>query len=144
MNNEMKPISPKIEDFGFLTGTWECSVWEGIFEEVWNTPRGNSITNMGRHFKDGKMTFMEFVSIEQDANGGWGMHMIFGQLQKGEKKPTSFKLDSFKENEVVFVNLKNDFPTHIKYWKPAENKLNCLISGRADGKEEKTLFEFKK
>ncbi len=137
-------IKPDISEFSFLTGTWECNVWGGTFEEVWNAPKANSITNMGRHFKNGTMSFMEFGSIELDADSKWNLHMIFGKLGEGEKKPTSFELESFKKGEVIFVNKQNDFPTHIKYSSVNKNSMTCVIYGRADGKEEKEIFNFKK
>lgn len=137
-------MQPKISDFSFLAGSWSCQIWDGTFIEVWTTPKANSMTNMGRHFKDDKQTFMEFGSIELNKSDAWEMHVIFGNLGDGPKKPTTFSLQRWEKGSFTFVSEKNDFPTHITYSAVDKNAMKCVISGRADGTKKEHTFNFQK
>jgi hypothetical protein len=129
--------------FDFLAGSWKANIWGGVFEETWTKPIGNSVTQMGRHTAKGKLTFMEFGSVEKAADGSWAMFLIFGEVSK-QAPAVGFKLTEAKKGEVLFVNAKNEFPTHIRYTSKSKNEMTCVIYGRADGKEEREVFNFKR
>jgi hypothetical protein len=130
----------KIEDLAFMSGAWKCEIWGGTFEEYWTPPTKDSMQGCGRHLKDGKTGFMEFMSIEYGQEG-LEMHLMLGAPSKGEKKPVTFKLASFDGKTALFENPKNDYPSKIAYLKTPEG-MSCWIEGLQDGKKSREEFKF--
>lgn len=133
--------APKIEDFGFMEGSWKCEIWGGTFEEHWTTPAGGAMQGMGRHLAGGKTSFMEYMSLESGPDG-LTMYILLGAPSKGEKKPVPFKLKSFDGKTAMFENPKNDFPSVITYIRES-NGMSCWIEGVQDGKKTREEFKFK-
>lgn len=132
-----------LEDASFLTGTWTANIWDGVFEEVWLPPKAGTMVSIGRHTTSEKTTFMESAALQKSKTGVWTLYMILGSPASGPKTPVAFELkESVKGKSVTFFNPKNDFPTHIEYSSSGKNAMNCVISGRADGKEESETFNF--
>jgi hypothetical protein len=135
----------KLQDVAFLTGSWTAEIWGGVFEEVWLPPKSGTMVSLGRHTTDEKTTFMESAALQKSKDGVWTLYMILGSPANGTKTPIGFELKDFSPGKsVTFVNLKNEFPTHITYSNPGKNKMQCVISGRADGKAESETFDFKR
>lgn len=133
---------PKIENLGFMSGTWTCEIWGGTFEETWSKPAGGTMQGFGRHLADGQVGFMEFMSIETRPEG-LVMYMLLEAPSKGDKKPTPFKLTSFDGKTALFENPKNDFPSKIAYIKTATG-MKCWIEGMQGGKKSREEFGFRK
>lgn len=136
------PIKVKIEDLSWMTGAWKCSIWGGTFEEYWTPAAGGTMQGCGRLVVDGKIQFMEFMSLETKGSN-ITMYMLLGEPSKGDKKPSPFKLTSFDGKSAVFENPKNDFPSKIVYVKEAKG-MSCWIEGVQNGKKSKENFAFKK
>lgn len=45
---------------------------------------------------------------------------------------------------VEFHDPLNDFPTNIRYEAMGKDKFRCTIYGRADGKKEEEIFNFRR
>ncbi|HRF60634.1 MAG TPA: DUF6265 family protein [Fimbriimonadaceae bacterium] len=129
---------PKIEDLGWMTGRWECTVWGGIWEETWSDPKGGVMQSFARHLVDGKVAFLEFGTIEK-APSGLTHFLMLGSLTK-EPKRAAFVCTSASRSEVTFEDPKNDFPSKILYKKVASDRMDCTLSGKGDP----VLFAFKR
>jgi len=133
----------KPEDASFLAGSWTAEIWGGVFEEVWLAPKADSIIGLGRHSAEGKTTFMENATIQKSKDGAWTLYITLGLDGASSKTPIAFKLQEFVAGKsVTFANLKNEYPTHVAYTNVSKDKMKCVISGRADGKEASDTFNF--
>lgn len=132
---------PTVDDLRFITGSWRCDIWGGVFEETWSAPADGTMVGVGRHRSAGKTGFMEFMSIETDAEGGITMFIALGALSKGPTKPVPFQLSAAGQNVAVFEREGDDFPTRVHYERLAE-RLKCTISGTKDGEAKTESFDF--
>ena len=131
-----------VADLMWMSGDWTCEIWGGTFEEHWSVPNAGSMVGAGKHVKDGKTTFMEFLSIEQ-GEGGPVMWILLGSPSKGEKKGMPFELISLKDGVATFENKANEFPSQIVYRK-TDDGMTCRIQGIQDGKASHDDFDFKR
>lgn len=131
----------EIERLGWMTGKWACSIWGGTFEESWSLPNGGTMIGVGRHIRGGDTVFMEFMSIEPDEDG-LTMWMLLGAPSKGEKHPHAFRLTALSDDEALFENPSNPYPSKIRY-QPREGGLWCRIEGTEDGRMKFDDFEFR-
>jgi hypothetical protein len=131
-----------VDDLKWMSGTWECSIWGGTFEESWSKPRAGTMVGSGRHMEGTTTGFMEFMSIEP-SNGVLTMWMLLGSPSAGDKKGVPFKLVSLTDGIATFENKKNDFPSQIIYSK-TKTGMKCRIQGTQNGKAAHEDFDFKR
>jgi hypothetical protein len=141
MTEDLKSITA--EALAFMAGTWTAQIWDGTFEETWSTPLGGTMQGIGRHHVNGKVGFMEFMSIEPTP-AGLLMFMVLGAPSKGACKPVPFVLCEFENGCAVFVNEENEYPTHITYEMGDGNTLKCRIEGVSNGDAKGEDFAFKR
>lgn len=55
----------KITDFKWLAGTWSGSGLGGTIEEIWSEPQNGVMMGMFRLFSGGKLSFYEFIVLEE-------------------------------------------------------------------------------
>ncbi|MBV6457057.1 MAG: hypothetical protein HONBIEJF_00162 [Fimbriimonadaceae bacterium] len=135
-------ITADIREMAWLQGSWICEVWDGAWHEAWSGPSGNTMQGHGKHIRDGSTAFMEYMSIEPTADGGLNLWMLLGAPSKGRKMGVPFRLVKSNEEECVWANPANEFPSTIVYRKTADGML-CRIAGRRGGQEESTGFNFR-
>ncbi len=138
----MKPSDVTVKDLTFMTGSWTAEIWGGTFEEHWLPSSGGTMQNVGRFISGGKVTFMEFASIEM-GDKGLVMWLMLGAPSKGDKKPMPFTLSSFKDKRVVFTNKENDYPTNICYAPGKAGMLICTLEGKENGADKTDVFNFR-
>ncbi len=141
-----KPMA-KVDDLKWMAGNWSCEIWGGIFEEYWIPPVGGTMQGTGRLVSEGKVQFMEYMSIETGADGKLTMYMLLDAPSKGEKKPSPFVLTSVKNGAYTFTNAKNDFPTRIIYSNKKDAKgalMYVRLEGKQGGKDAVEEFNFRK
>jgi len=114
----------KLAPLQWMAGAWHGSTNDGEADEMWSAPSGGSMQGLGRIVKDGRTTFFEFMTIEDD-----GKEVIFTAWPKG-KPPTQFRLVSIKGQEAVFENPEHDFPQRIVYTHEADGMLHARAEGR--------------
>lgn len=134
--------TPVVDDLRFMSGSWRCEIWGGVFEETWSAPSDGTMVGVGRHRAGGKTGFMEFMSIETGADGGITMFIALGALSKGPTKPEPFRLKTADGKAATFERGGDDFPTRIHY-QAAPKGLKCTISGPQDGKTQTEVFDFR-
>lgn len=136
----LKPTT--IDELKFMVGSFAADVWGGRFEETWLPAAGGTMQGVGRHIVEGKVVFMEFMSIEPDATGRLTMYMVLGAPSKGDKKPSPFVLKGVVGSKAVFINESNDFPREIHYWPGETGGLECELIGTRNGKPANETFHF--
>lgn len=124
--------------------TWLTGCWERQSEksgrktlEQWTSSTGGALFGIGRTFKNGKLDSWEFMRIEQS-----GGSAKFLALLSEASEATAFDLRSTTANQLIFENLKNDFPQRVIYKKNGMNKLDARIEGSIDGKALPIEFSF--
>ncbi len=117
-----------INDLGWLSGAWKMEANGRLIEEHWTTPAGGAMLGVSRTIKGGKMVEFEFLRIEQRD----GTLAYVAQPQG--RAPTEFRLESSTPNDVVFANLKHDFPQRIRYRRNADGSVTARIED-ASGKK---------
>lgn len=121
---------PGVADLGWMAGCWELNVpqREMIVSEQWMKPAGGSMIGMGRTVVDGKTVSYEYLRIvEVDGD----LNYIAKPSQN--KEETAFKLARNTAVEVVFENLRHDFPQRIIYRKGEADSLFARIEGMRNG-----------
>jgi hypothetical protein len=66
---EAGPEAVSVEDFAWLTGTWEGTGLGGECEEVWSAPRAGAMLGLFRLFRDGEPVFYELLLLAEDEQG---------------------------------------------------------------------------
>lgn len=101
-------------------------------EEVWSAHKGDSMLGYHRKIEGDKTVFWEFLKLtinEQEAS--------YWALPSGQSA-VKFEMEQWAEDWALFVNEKNDFPTHIKYERDGDT-LTVTISGQ--GREAQWTFQ---
>lgn len=131
-----------VENLEWMSGAWGCEVWGGRFEEQWMPPKCGTMQGVGRFEKNGKVEFMEFMSIELFGDTVT-LFMILGAPSIGDKIPVPFKLSDYDGTRACFERPDNDYPKRIIYSKPVAGTMLCRIEGIQDGEETFDEFEFR-
>lgn len=56
----------QLNQMAWLTGYWQGEAFEGVSEEIWAPPAGDSMMGSYRSVKDGKVEFYEICQIRQE------------------------------------------------------------------------------
>lgn len=131
----------KIKTARWLLGTWENKSPEGNLKEIWN--KVNDSTYEGQsYFIKGKDTIhFEKIQLQQK-----GEQLTYSQTVRGQNddKPVAFPLTNTNEKELVFENLKHDYPQKISYKSISKDSLVAEISGLQSGKPSKERYQMSK
>lgn len=117
-----------------LTGlAWMAGNWSGVqdrveMEELWQTPKGNTMLGLHRDVASGRTVSFEFLRIEAKPDG------ISYWASPGGAPATQFRLIELKGKRVVFENAKHDFPQRVIYWLGDDGALHAKIEGTMNGK----------
>ncbi len=97
-----------IEDFSWLAGAWIGEGFGGTLEEVWTPPRAGMMMGSFRHIIDGKVQFMEIVTLsEHDGEIQMRVKHFNADLVGWEEKEdfVTFRLESLTEERATFDGL---------------------------------------
>jgi len=134
---------PLVQDFAFLTGRWRGGIQGGLFDEEWSKPSADSMMGMFRYMESGKVHFYELMVIEASPSGPV-LHLRHFDpgLAAWEDKgaPLTYTVDSFTENQVVFVN--GDKSTTLTYRRGSPTALTETVEREAGGHKGKQEFAF--
>nr|WP_315220666.1 DUF6265 family protein [uncultured Flavobacterium sp.] len=121
----------KIKAADWLIGNWENKNPDGVLTENWEKIN-DSTFNAVSYFIKGKDTIhFENISLVQK-----GETLTYFATVKGQNndKPVAFPSVLETEKQLVFENIKHDYPQKITYTKGANNTLTAEISGKLEGK----------
>jgi hypothetical protein len=111
----------------WLAGCWHRAEGESWTEECWTAPHGGLMVGSGHSGTGDKVATFEFMRIEQGDKGP----VFFGAPRGNGWTPFPSAADS--EGGVTFLNVEQDYPQRIRYWREGE-LLHAEIS-LADGKQ---------
>ena len=107
------------------------------------SPKRGTMQGVGRFEKDGKIEFMEFMSIEGSSDT-LTLYMILGAPSKGDKSPIAFRLSGHDGTHVCFERSDDDYPKRIVYTKGVSGAMLCRIDGVQDGEPTSDEFNFRR
>lgn len=114
---------------GWIAGCWEMGENGRVTTERWSRPTENLMLGTSQTVKGTKSVSFEFLRIVSSAQG-----LAYVAQPSDAPSPTTFTAIKVSANEVVFENLKHDFPQRIIYKQPSADKLSARIEGMADGR----------
>jgi Domain of unknown function (DUF6265) len=126
----------KLEDVSWLSGCWkgkEGSPYHNF--EIWTKVVGNMMLGIGTEVKNGKVTSHEYMRIEALDNGD----LVFTS-HSSDKDEKSFTLTSTNEHNLVFENLKYDFPQHVIYRRDKDGSIEARVDGTVEGEKRAKLL----
>lgn len=132
-----------IKKADWLIGNWENKTNLGTLSENWKKVNDSTFKAKSLFIKDKDTIHKETILLQQK-----GEILIYTTNIKGQNdnKSIRFELNTETENELLFENIKNDYPQKISYKKTANNSLTTQISGVQFGKpsaEKYTLVKTK-
>lgn len=123
-----------LQKLSWLSGCWSSDNGETGSGEYWMPLAGGSLVGVGRTVKGGKTVASELMRIEANASGV----LQFTAVPLGQST-TAFSLLRQDASEVVFENLKNDFPHRIAYRRVDGNHVHARIEGNNSKGEPRTI-----
>lgn len=127
-----------LKDLEWLSGAWVLTKGNRTVEERWMSPSGGLMVGMGRTVSGGKTMEFEFLRIEQRGDD------LFYVAQPNGIPPTEFKLVKCSATEVVFENLKHDFPQRVAYVRNEDGSVTARIEGPGKQGTKVISFEYKR
>jgi hypothetical protein len=127
----------QVEQLAWLTGCWEYKTGQRSVEEHWMAPRGRTMLGAGRTVQGEKLLEFELVLIrEQDGRLAYQAH-------PSGQPSTVFLSRSIGEHDVVFENLKHDFPQRVGYTRDGDSLL-AWIEGPRNGQMRRIEFPYRR
>ena len=121
----------KIKLAHWLLGNWENKSADGSLTESWKKVN-DSTYQATSYFLKGKDTLhFESISLQQKGEALTYLATVKGQ---NDDKPVAFNLTVSTEKQLVFENLKHDYPQKISYTQISKDSLIAEISGMQQGK----------
>lgn len=125
----------KVTDLSWISGCWEVNDNGRVTTERWGKASENLLLGTSQTVRGTRSVAFEYLRI---VNNGQGLNYV--AQPSNAKEPTTFAAKTVGSNEVVFENLKHDFPQRIIYKQTAPDKLAARIEGPMNGKE--TAMDF--
>ena len=141
-NQNKKQTNYSLIQAEWLIGTWQVgSSEEEENYEVWTKTNGNEF--VGKNFKIRELdtTILENLLIKQVQDSIFYIATVIGH---NNDLSIFFPLKFISDNEIVFENLKHDFPQKITYSKIDSNLMIAEISGNIHRKKEIYRFSMLK
>ena len=139
----VKPAS--LTDMAFLAGHWRGE--EGlVFEEIWSAPEGGVMTGMARGVADGQLRVLEYIIVAEEEDG---LVMRFKHFNadystwEEDGAVIELWLTAKGENDVTFsADPPSQTVKSVRYWKPAEDRLQADVVLVNDGEEGGFTLKF--
>lgn len=128
-----------IEKAGWLIGSWQNVSENEISAEIWEKKNDSVFIAKSFVLVNKDTVFSESIRIEQRGNS---LFYIPTVKEQNQGHAVEFVLVSSNEDQLVFENLKHDFPQKISYTKITHDSIVAEISGIEEGKQKSILFPF--
>ena len=125
----------------WLIGTWENKTPRGSIYETWEKVSDRTFSGKSYILKEKDTTVFETISLFEDQDSLFYIPTVENQ---NDGLPVRFTAKSISENQLVFENLKHDFPQIITYTRVNPDSLVAEISGINNGMERKLTFPMKR
>ena len=112
-----------IDRLAWLAGCWATDESEPGTIEVWTPPSGGSMLATSRVITNGRMTWYEFLRIEEQDDGTLSFFP-----QPSGRPPMEFTMRTFREGHIAFENPDNDFPQVIIYEITGDDRIRARLT----------------
>lgn len=131
----------KIKAANWLLGNWKNKSADGTLTENWKKVNDSTFQAESYFIKEKDTLHFESITLQQK-----GEELTYSAAVKGQNndKPVAFKLTTATEKQIVFENLKHDYPRKISYTQITADSLVAKISGIQQGKPSSEQFPMKK
>jgi Domain of unknown function (DUF6265) len=128
-----------IKKAGWLIGSWQNVSENEISAEIWEKKNDSTFSAKSYVIVKNDTVFSESIRIEQRGNS---LFYIPTVKEQNQGHAVEFVLVSSNEDQLVFENLKHDFPQKISYNKITNDSILAEISGIVEGKNKTVRFPF--
>ena len=134
-----------VRDLAFLTGHWGGMVQGFQADEIWSPAANGSLMGVYREMKDGKTTFFEFLTIEQEESGPVLRLRHFKPGMKALDADASvFPLTKFSRGKAVFEG-GGKLAVRMTFEEKGRDALDILLEHqRENGEWTHELFAYKR
>ena len=101
----------------WMAGCWELRSQERWTEECWSSPRGGMMIGYSRSGTEDIVSEWETMQIVREDTDDPAVVKLGFWAAPGGVKRTLFAWVPVREAGVTFVNLANDYPQRIRYWR---------------------------
>lgn len=122
----------------WLAGCWESRSDGTIIEEHWLAPAAGILLGVSRTRRGEALVGYEFMRIHSR-----GDSLVFAANPSGQD-PAEFVAPSANDREVVFENLKHDFPQRVRYRAIGADSLAARIEGLREGELRGVDFRYRR
>jgi hypothetical protein len=131
----------KIKAASWLIGNWADKSGEGSLTENWVELNDSTFQAQSYYVKEKDTLHFESITLQQK-----GKYLVYNAAVKGQNndQPVAFKLSLGTAQQLVFENLKHDYPQKISYTKITSDSMIAKISGIQQGKPSSEEFSMKK
>lgn len=117
-----------VNTLAWISGCWEVNDNGRVTTERWGKSTENLMIGTSQTVKNGKSVAFEFLRV---VNNGHGLFYI--AKPSSAKDETPFMVAKTGTSEIVFENLKHDFPQRIIYRSEQKDLLFARIEGTVNG-----------
>lgn len=136
-NNDYK----ELEKMNWLIGTWNNSMPEKKYTEVWKKENDSTFKGYSHIIQDRDTVFSESIIINQRRDS---LYYIVNVDDQNAGESVSFTLTSSADDTYIFENPNHDFPTKIVYNKINNDSIFAEVSGEMGGQNRKVDFPMKR
>lgn len=131
----------KIKAASWLIGNWANKSGDGSLTENWVELNDSTFQAQSYYVKEKDTLHFESITLQQK-----GKYLTYNAAVKGQNndQPVAFKLTPGTAQNLVFENLKHDYPQKISYTKITSDSMIAKISGIQQGKPSSEEFSMKK
>ncbi len=128
-----------VDTLHWIAGCWEMNANGRVTTERWSRPTSNLMLGTSQTVKDGKSVAFEFLRVVNNGHG-----LMYVAKPSSAKDETAFAAIRMTATEIVFENLKHDFPQRVIYRLDAKDSLFARIEGNNNGKDMAMDFPMKR
>jgi hypothetical protein len=133
-------LQAKIENLGWISGTWYGEAFGGQVEEIWSTPSAGSMMATFKLSVEGKVQFYEIEIIREIENSLVLQLKHFNNDLKGwetKDETIDFPLKYITQNKAVFEGMT--------FEKISDSEMNVMVDIEDDeGIVERVVFNYRK
>ena len=131
----------KIVGSDWLVGKWENKSADGTLLEIWRKSNDSVFIGESYFIKEKDTLHVEKMELKQK-----GENLLYISIIKGQNndKPITFNHKIEIEKQLVFENLKNEYPRKIVYKPVAKNRILIEVSGIQQEKPSSIRYPMKK
>ncbi len=131
-------FDPALAHVAWLAGCWRRGSGEGVTDEQWMAPEGNTMLGMSRSMRGNQLRQFEHLRIQViDGRATYIAHPS-GQAE------AAFPMIMSSDTVVVFENTEHDFPQRIGYRPVGSDSLVAWIEGESNGETRRIPFPFRR